>query len=222
MALNFPYQSPDMLPEKLAIFPLQGVLLLPGREMPLNIFEPRYLAMIDDALKTSRVIGMVQPSAERGGLHNAPALHKIGCCGRITQFCETGDGRYIVALTGVCRFRIVSELDCVTPYRQCHVDYTPCACDLSKDKTQMRINRKQLITSLKLLMEAHDMQLDWSEVETMPTDILINGLAMICPCGSAEKQALLEADTLQARAEVLLAIAEIGGARMSGQATPLQ
>lgn len=226
MALNVPFTDTADLPKTLAVFPLEGVLLLPGRDMPLNIFEPRYLAMVDAALQNGRMIGMVQPFSEDGGRFNGPSLHKTGCAGKITQFCETGDGRYIIALTGVCRFQIVTECDCMTPFRQVEADYTPFAHDLKKDLTALAIDRGGLIGAIKRLMEANELQLDWSEVETMPSDVLVNGLAMICPCGAAEKQALLEADTLLRRAEILQAIAQIDGARhggmpFGGQSSPL-
>ena len=132
MGMNAIYRGPARLPPVIPVFPLPGALLLPRGQMPLNIFEPRYLAMVDDALKGDRIIGMIQPDADNGGSASVPRLYHVGCAGRITQFAETGDGRYLVTLIGIARFRIEEELGTTTPYRQCRVDFEPFAADFTR------------------------------------------------------------------------------------------
>jgi len=131
MSMNQTYRTADDLPNVLPVFPLTGVLLLPRGQLPLNIFEPRYLAMIDDAMKGNRVIGMIQPNPEADGTATTPGLFAIGCAGRITQLSETGDGRYLLTLTGIARFRILEEISALTPYRQCRIDFSPFTIDFS-------------------------------------------------------------------------------------------
>ena len=212
MGMNAVYEGAGDCPEVVPLFPLSGALLLPRGQMPLNIFEPRYLAMIDDALKGERVIGMIQPEPETGRQPEIPPLLKIGCLGRITQFAETGDGRYIVTLTGISRFRLLEELSATTAYRQARIDYEPFAADFVPRTGEEEVDRKGLLKALKDFAKANDLKIDWKGVN----EALVNALSMMCPFGAREKQALLEARTLKDRAEVLVAITEIELARGGG------
>jgi len=192
--------------------------------MPLNIFEPRYLAMIDDALRGGhRLIGMIQPDPAHPGTEERPALYKIGCVGRITQFAETGDGRYLIQLTGIARFRVEEELRLPTPYRQCRVLYTPFLDDFVARKGEDEVDRAALLHALTDFLKANDLKADWEGIENAPNEALVNALAMMSPYGAAEKQALLEAPDLKTRAEILVAVTEIELAKKTvGGETPLQ
>lgn len=208
MPINTRYRGPSDLPGIVPVFPLAGALLLPRGRLPLNIFEPRYLAMIDDALRDGhRLVGMIQPEGDRD--LEPPALFKIGCVGRITQLAESGDGRYIIELTGVSRFRTEEELDANTDYRQCRVSYMPFADDFVARKGEDDVDREALLRALTAFMKANEMQADWNDIAQAPTEALVNGLSMMSPYGTAEKQALLEAPDLKTRAELLVAITEI-------------
>jgi Lon protease-like protein len=225
MPINTVYRSPADLPETIPVFPLPGALLLPRGQMPLNIFEPRYLAMIDDALRSGhRLIGMIQPDARHPGPEDKPNLYKIGCVGRISQFAETGDGRYLVQLTGITRFRIEEELAVDSPYRQCRVSYAPFADDFVARKGEDAVDRKSLLHALQDFLKANDLKADWDGIENAPNEALVNALAMMSPYGAAEKQALLEAPDLKSRAEILVAVTEIELAKSntSSGETPLQ
>ena len=219
MSINKPYRGPDDLPDVIPVFPLNGALLLPRGQLPLNIFEPRYLAMIDDAVKGDRIIGMVQISGEssRGG--RRPALYTLGCAGRITAFEESGDGRYLVTLTGVSRYRIVEELRAITPYRQCRVDCRPFARDFDEELERDDVDRDGVIGALRRFAESHRLSVDWDGIDAAPSDLLVNALAMMSPFGPKEKQALLEAPDLKNRAEVLIAIAEMELSREGAPST---
>src|SRR5438876_4842708 len=160
MPINAEYRGPGELPEIIPVFPLPGALLLPRGQMPLNIFEPRYLAMIDDALRGHRLIGMIQPDAANPGPENKPNLYKVGCVGRITQFAETGDGRYLLQLTGVARFRIVGELTVATAYRQCRVDFTPFVDDFTARKGEEQVDRKAVLAALTAFLKANNLKAD--------------------------------------------------------------
>jgi uncharacterized protein len=223
MPMNAVYQKPGDLPDVIPVFPLPGALLLPRGQMPLNIFEPRYLAMVDDALRTGhRLIGMIQPDAAHPGPEK-PTLFRVGCVGRITQIAETGDGRYLIQLTGIARFRIDEELAVMTPYRQCRVVYAPFADDLVARKGEEAVDRERLLRSLSEFLRANDLKADWEGIENAPNEALVNALAMMSPYGTAEKQALLEAPDLKTRAEILVAMTEIELAKKtSGGETPLQ
>jgi Lon protease-like protein len=224
MPFNVAYQSPADLVDVIPVFPLPGALLLPRGQMPLNIFEPRYLAMIDDSLRSGhRLIGMIQPDPAHPGTEERPALYKIGCVGRITQFAETGDGRYLIQLTGVARFEVDQELKLPTPYRQCRVLYTPFADDLIARKGEDAVDREAVLRALTDFLKANNLKADWKEIETAPNEALVNALAMMSPYGAAEKQALLEAPDLKTRAEILIAVTEIELAKKStGGETQLQ
>jgi Lon protease-like protein len=224
MPINAEYRGPADLPEIIPVFPLSGALLLPRGQMPLNIFEPRYLAMIDDALRDGhRLIGMIQPDVTHSSDSERPSLFKVGCVGRITQLAESGDGRYIIELTGVSRFEVVEEVAASTPYRQCRVDYFPFVDDFTARKGEDEVDREALLEALTEFLKANHLKVDWEGIESAPNEALVNALAMMSPYGPAEKQALLEAPDLKTRAEVLVAVTEMDLAkkRTSGD-PPLQ
>jgi uncharacterized protein len=224
MPMNAAYEKPADLPDVIPVFPLAGALLLPRGQLPLNIFEPRYMAMIDEALRVGhRLIGMIQPEAAHAGSESRPNLYKIGCVGRITQIAETGDGRYLLQLTGITRFRLEEELNVDTPYRQCRVTYAPFLDDFVARKGEDAVDRKSLLRALSDFLKANELTADWEGIENAPNEALVNALAMMSPYGSAEKQALLEAPDLKTRAEILIAVTEIELAKKStGGETPLQ
>ncbi|OYW68888.1 MAG: peptidase S16 [Bosea sp. 12-68-7] len=216
MGMNAVYEGPDDCPAVVPVFPLGGALLLPRGQMPLNIFEPRYIAMIDDAIRTHRVIGIVQPEPESARQAATPGLLQVGCLGRITQFAETGDDRYILTLTGIARFRIAEELSVTTPYRQCRVGYDAYLIDFTARAGEEAVDRNALLKALRAFAKASELKIDWKGVNEAPNEALVNALSMMCPFGPREKQALLEAPTLKERAEVLVAITEIELARNGG------
>jgi Lon protease-like protein len=210
MPMNAQYRRPIDLPEIIPVFPLPGALLLPRGQMPLNIFEPRYLAMIDDALRDGhRLIGMIQPDVAHSGGADKPPLFKIGCVGRITQLAESGDGRYLIELTGVARFHIEEELPVKTEYRQCRVGYTPFVDDFIARKGEEAVDREAVLKALRAFMKANNLKADWEGIDQAPNEALVNALSMMSPYGPPEKQALLEAPDLKTRAELLVAITEI-------------
>ncbi|HEU4660305.1 MAG TPA: LON peptidase substrate-binding domain-containing protein [Pseudolabrys sp.] len=221
MPMNAHYRGPVDMPPIIPVFPLPGALLLPRGQMPLNIFEPRYLAMVDDALRDGhRLIGMIQPDAREHSRADKPALYKVGCVGRITQLAETGDGRYLLQLTGVARFRIEEEMRVATPYRQCRVTFAPFADDFIARKGEDQVDRNALLTALREFLKANDMKVDWDGIDKAPNEVLVNALSMMSPYGSAEKQALLEAPDLKTRAEMLVAITEIEIAKKNTPSEP--
>ena len=208
-------------PAIVPVFPLSSALLLPGGQMPLNIFEPRYMAMVDAAMEGSRMIGMVQPSfAAKNEMREVPELCEVGCLGRITHFAEVDDGRYHINLTGVSRFRIEKEMPVHTAFRQCKI--LPFLGDLEPEKGADHVDRKQLLKAFKSYLDANGMDADWESVGRANTAILVNALSMMSPYGPAEKQALLEAPDLKTRADTLIAITEISLARNGDQGSNLQ
>ena len=224
MPMNAQYRGPIDLPEVIPVFPLPGALLLPRGQMPLNIFEPRYLAMVDDAFRDGlRLIGMIQPDAAHSRNPDHPTLFKVGCVGRITQLAESGDGRYILELTGVSRFRVVDELSVLTSYRQCTVDFFPFVDDFTARKGEDDVDRATLLEVLSDFLKVNHLKVDWEGIEKAPNEALVNALAMMSPYGPAEKQAMLEAPDLKTRAEILIAVTEMDLAkkRTSGD-PPLQ
>jgi Lon protease-like protein len=223
MPMNAQYRGPVDLPEVIPVFPLPGALLLPRGQMPLNIFEPRYLAMVDDALRDGhRLIGMIQPDIRQKAAA-VPPLYKIGCVGRITQLAESGDGRYLIELTGVARFEIVEELKVLTAYRQCRVTYAPFADDFIARKGEELVDREAVLRALRDFLKANKLNADWEGIDKAPNEALVNALAMMSPYGPAEKQALLEAKDLKTRAELLVAVTEIELAKKNTDGeTPLQ
>ena len=221
MPMNAQYRGPIEMPGVIPVFPLPGALLLPRGQMPLNIFEPRYLAMVDDALRDGhRLIGMIQPDVAHSGPPDKPPLYKVGCVGRMTQLAESGDGRYLIELTGVARFRIEEELKVATPYRQCRVTYAPFADDFIARKGENAVDRAALLAALTNLLKANDLKADWEGIDKAPNEALVNALSMMSPYGTAEKQALLEAPDLKTRAEVLIAITEIELAKKNTEGEP--
>lgn len=206
MSPNRPVTSIDDLPGVLPLFPLSGAVLLPRGELPLNIFEPRYLAMIEDAIAGTRMIGMIQPVQDPA---SRPRLFDIGCAGRITQFSETGDGRYLITLSGVARFRTIEELSAATLYRQFRVDYTPFSADLRPGAGENAVDRDGMVAMLRRFAGASNLEIDWGSIDAAPTETLVNALAMMCPFGANEKQALIEAIDLKTRAETLVALAKL-------------
>jgi Lon protease-like protein len=219
---NCAYRSPGDLPGTIPVFPLPGALLLPRADMPLNIFEPRYVAMIDWALHHDRVVGMIQPdeSAAPGSL--GPTLFPIGCAGRITSFAETGDGRYMVTLTGIARFKIVEELAGQTPFRRCRVTAIPFVGDFAARSADEAVDRDAVLKTFRAYLDAHNLDADWESVGRASNETLVNALAMMAPFGTVEKQALLEAPDLRSRAETLVVITEMSLARGGGSGRSLQ
>ncbi|MGQ4274288.1 LON peptidase substrate-binding domain-containing protein [Terrihabitans sp. B22-R8] len=217
MPINTAYHAPSDLPAVLPLFPLPEVLLLPRGEMPLNIFEPRYLAMIDQAISGNRLIGMIQPDFDVVEDNPAPPLVHVGCVGRITAFQETGDGRYLVTLTGVCRFRRRDEVNVDTPYRQFEVDYSEFTGDLVPGAGEDAVDRIALLATLKAYLEANSLEADWSGIRNASNEALVNALSMMSPYGAREKQALLEAPDLKSRADILVAVTEMDLAKTRGE-----
>lgn len=213
---NAIYSSFSDLPATVPLFPLAGAVLLPKAQMPLNIFEPRYVAMIDAALSSDRVIGMIQPDFASGKTEEpVPPLVGIGCLGRIIAVQETGDGRYLVTLTGIARFRLEEELATLTPYRIGRIAPAGFAEDFGTGLGEDEVDRDGLVKTLRAYLEANDLEADWDSIDRASTEILVNALAMMSPYGPAEKQALLEAPDLRTRAETLVALTEVDLARRS-------
>ena len=201
--------KPTELPDHIAIFPLGGALLLPRSRLPLHIFEPRYLQMIEDALKTdARLIGMIQPNKVPG--RAGTGLQTIGCAGRITQFSETEDGRYMITLGGVSRFRVVKETEGFFPYRQCEVDWTGFERDLGKEENDVGFNRKPFMDLLGRYFEARGLSADWDTLKDAEDELLVNSLSMMLDFEAEDRQALLEAPSLETRRETLITLIEFG------------
>jgi len=214
------YRKVSDLPELIPVFPLDGALLLPGCQLPLQIFEPRYLNMIDDAMSGHRVIGMIQTAS--GGDKARPNLAEVGCVGRITAYAETGDGRYLITLTGICRFERAAELDLNTPYRQVRPSYERYASDLEADETPLALDRKAFLATMKRYLDHKGLAVEWDAAKQAPAVALVNSLAMGLPLDPPEKQALLEAPTLAERTRVLTALMEIDAAADDDEPPPLQ
>ncbi|MFC3613142.1 LON peptidase substrate-binding domain-containing protein [Lutimaribacter marinistellae] len=198
--------QPADLPDTIAVFPLPGALLLPRSRLPLHIFEPRYLQMLDDALKTpARLIGMVQPNPGPG---SDSRLHSIGCAGRVTQFSETEDGRYLITLTGISRFRVRKEVDGFTPYRRCAVDWTGFDRDTGKSEADANFDRQRFLALLGRYFQARDLAADWETLKDADDELLVNSLSMLLDFDPEDKQALLEAPCLRTRRETLVTLIE--------------
>jgi Lon protease-like protein len=213
--------DPDFedLPAHLPLFPLSGVLLLPRGELPLNIFEPRYLNMTEDALAGSRMIGMIQPT-EHENSQPSPPLYKTGCAGRIVGFQETDDGRFLLTLRGICRFDVDEELASTRGYRPAITDWSRFQADLTP-ADQPCIDRDKLLFSLKSYFKLHEISADWNAIEASADERLVTCLSMICPFEASEKQALLEAPTLTERGQILTTLVEMSvHAKTPGQASP--
>lgn len=220
--MNVVYDGPQDLPDAIPVFPLAGALLLPRGQMPLNIFEPRYVEMVDTVLRGSRLIGMIQPESDQDAA-TVPRLYRIGCVGRLVQFAETGDGRYLISLVGVSRFAVDEELSVMTPFRQCRISAAPFACDFKPRLGEGEVDREAVLAALLRYAEATGLKIDWDGVEKAPNEALVNALSMMAPFGPREKQALLEAPDLRSRAETLVAITEMELAKTDpGSQTTLQ
>jgi Lon protease-like protein len=213
---NARYLGESDLPETISLFPLSGVLMLSGGHIPLNIYEPRYLALIDDALRGNRLIGVIQPvfSETEESPQGTPDLCKVGTIGRITTFGETGDGRYVIDLSGVCRFRMIEELASSHPYRRCRI--APFVSDLHEPDDDPAVDREAVLGAFRSYLDAYKLEVDWEAVTKTSNRSLVNSLSMMAPFGAREKQALLEAPDLKTRAETLVAMTEIVLARAFG------
>ncbi|PVB61248.1 LON peptidase substrate-binding domain-containing protein [Labrenzia sp. 011] len=212
---NAIYETIADLPPILPVFPLPGALLLPRTQLPLNIFEQRYIDMVDAALAGNRLIGMVQPSPDHDtdDDEDNPALANVGCVGRLTSFQETGDGRYLITLQGITRFALGKELGSYSGFRQVECDFAPFAHDLKCGEGEEDVDRHGLLKTLRAYLDANNLEADWRSVSEAETEVLVNALCMMCPYGPQEKQALLEARDLKTRAETLIAITEMDLAR---------
>src|SRR3569832_960867 len=225
MPINIEKRGPAALPEIIPEYPQPGALLLPRGQMPHTNFVPRYLALVDDSFRDGhRLIGMSQPDVTHSPKDSdKPTLFRVGCVGRITQLAESGDGRYILELTGGARFKVIEELDVLTAYRQCKVDFFAFTDDFTARKGEDEVNRAALLVALADFLKANNLKVDWEGVESAPNEALVNALAKMSPYGPAEKQAMREAPDLKTRAEILIAVTEMDLAkkRTSGD-PPLQ
>lgn len=202
------------LPATLPVFPLTGVLLLPRGRLPLNIFEPRYLNMIRDAMGTDRLIGMIQPKIAND-MAEKPEIYPTGCAGRISQFAEAEDGRVLITLIGACRFKVDQEIASMRGYRRVVADWSPFEADLKPDD-QVALDRDRFVASLRRYFDLQGITADWDTIQNTSDERLVTTLAMICPFAPSEKQALLEGETLQARSDMLLTLLEM--AAVGGEA----
>ncbi len=203
--------SPADLPETIPVFPLPGALLLPRARLPLNIFEPRYLAMLDDTLKTThRLIGMIQPVAVPEGKDEGRAtrMHQIGCAGRVTSLQETEDGRYLITLSGVSRFRLGEMQDGFSPYRRARIDWTSFHRDLGRSEKDPEFDRPAFLDVLGRFFATAQLSSDWDSLKEADVELLVNSLSILCPFDPEEKQALLEAPSLSNRRETLVTLME--------------
>jgi Lon protease-like protein len=205
------YRNISDLPAVIPVFPLAGVILLPRTKLPLNIFEPRYLALVDDAMDHYRLIGIIQPRNAASESAKNPPLADVGCVGRITEYSETDDGRYVIALTGIARFRVSGERESKNAFRQVAADYALFAADLLSTEDPP-IPRARLLAALKPYLSDRAMQTDWKSIEDAPAETLVDALCMLCPFEASEKQALLEAPGLKERVDALITLLEIANA----------
>jgi Lon protease-like protein len=205
------------LPAEFAVFPLPGVLLLPRGRLPLNIFEPRYLAMTEDALANGRMFGMIQPDAALPETPNGPSLYRVGCLGRLTSFSETDDGRLLITLTGLARFSIANEIDMRRGYRRAIGDFSGYRADMHEPE-DTSLDRNGLLEALRGYFAHRGVEPNWDAINRLADDALVVTLAMVCPFEPIEKQALLEAPGEPERAETLLALLRMGAAEPTGQA----
>ncbi|MGI9389577.1 MAG: LON peptidase substrate-binding domain-containing protein [Boseongicola sp.] len=195
------------LPDAIPVFPLPGALLLPRSRLPLHIFEPRYLAMIDDTLKTThRLVGMVQPRSDK--TQSDFDLHSIGCAGKLTSFTETEDGRYMITLSGVSRFRLGDAVEGFTPYRRCIANWEGFDRDLGTSEHDTEFDRESFFEILGRYFTTEGLQTDWASLKEAEDELLINSLSMLCPFEPEDKQALLESPSLKCRRETLVTLIE--------------
>ncbi len=219
------YCQPSDLPGQLAVFPLRGAILLPRATLPINVFEPRYLSMLDDVISADRLLGVVQPgrgSDPEDDIESPSGadveIRQVGGVGRITAFQETDDGRMLVTLTGISRFRIIEEAVSGQPYRICSVDYEPYAGDFEQGLGEQDVDRVTFLSVLKTYLKTHQLETDWDAIAKASTEFLVNSLSVVSPYGEEEKQALLEAVDLKSRADILVALAQMELASGEGSA----
>ncbi len=205
------------LPQVIPLFPIDGALLLPRGQLPLNVFEPRYLNMIDDVMAGDRIVGMIQTF---GGSRARPRLAPVGCAGRVTSYAETSDGRYLITLTGIIRFRTGEELPSRAPYRQVRADYEAFEADLAQPDDAIPFERDDLLEALKAYLNRRSLDVDWETAREAPEEALVNSLAMALPFENAAKQALLEAEDLAARSRTLTALLAIDAAAGDDETPP--
>jgi Lon protease-like protein len=227
MGVSERYSSAAELPGMLPVFPLRGAILLPRGSLTLNVFEPRYLALVDHALANDRLMGVVQPGPDTGNTESPEGkgfpLRRVGCAGRITAFNEGDDGRVVISLAGVARFRLGAEVSSDMPFRMFEVDFSPYPTDFINGHGEDEVDRAELIATLRCYLEANNLSADWDRINSATTERLVNTLAILSPYGAEEKQALLEAKDLRARAEALVALAEMElAARDDGSGTSIQ
>lgn len=213
------YRQPSDLPTRIPVFPLRGAILLPRATLPLNVFEPRYLAMIDAVMGSNRVVGIIQPTTGPAAHGNTPQeesptgkdvpLHDIGCAGRVTSYQELEDGRYLITISGVARFEILAEVESDAPFRMAAVSYDRFPGDFEEGTGEHLVDRDYLLKVLRTYLEANSMDADWNAIQRASSEVLINALSVMSPYGAEEKQALLEAEDLKTRADVLIALAKM-------------
>lgn len=221
------YRTAANMPAMLPLFPLRGAILLPRATLTLDVFEPRYLALVDHALANERLIGVVQPGPDTGTAESPKGktvpLRAVGCVGRITAFSEGDDGHLVITLTGITRYRLSQEIASDMPFRLCEVELSPYANDFVAGYGEDAVDRARLLETLRSYLKAHDLQADWERINNASNERLVNTLAILSPYGTEEKQALLEARSLQERAEALVALAEMELAtRDDGSGTSIQ
>ena len=213
MGLTDRYRNVENMPKMLAVFPLRGAILLPRASLTLNVFEPRYIALVDHVLAGNRLIGVVQPAAEAGDAESPAGksfpLRSVGCAGRLLSFTENDDGRVMVALAGVARFSVGNDIAGDTPFRVCEADFVPYATDFIPGHGEEEVDRPRLIATLRNYLLASNLNADWDRINSAGSERLVNTLSILSPYGPEEKQALLEAPDLRARAEALVALAEM-------------
>ncbi len=197
------------MPDTIPVFPLAGALLLPHGRLPLNIFEPRYLAMVEDALGSGRMIGMMQGDSSRPRTERGTAIYSVGCLGRLTSFSETDDGRFLITLTGLLRFRVLDEVEMRRGYRRMSVDYNPYVDDLDPQPATESIPREAFVAVLRPYFQHQGMEVNWDAIEKTPEAMLVTTLSMLCPFAVAEKQALLEAPLPADRTKMMLALMQM-------------
>jgi uncharacterized protein len=207
----------EELPGEIPVFPLSGALLLPRGKLPLNIFEPRYLAMTEDALGQGRMLGMIQPDPTVPEADTGPGLFHVGCLGRLTSFSETDDRRYLITLTGVIRFAIAGETDMRRGYRRVRTDFAPYVADLDLEPRAIGVARDKLLAELRAYFSQRGFDANWDAIKRLPDDMLVITLAMVCPFEPAEKQALLEVPSDAERASTLLTLLQMGAVAQDSQ-----
>ena len=227
MGVTDRYRNVADMPKELPLFPLRGAILLPRASLTLNVFEPRYLALVDHALAGDRLIGVVQPAAEAGEVESPGGksfpLRRVGCAGRISSFTESEDGHAVITLAGVARFAVAGEIAGDMPFRMGRVDFGPYTQDFIGGHGEEEVDRPRLIATLRSYLIANNLNADWDRINSASNERLVNTLSILSPYGPEEKQCLLEAPDLRSRAEALVALAEMELAtRDDGSGTSLQ